>query len=120
TANVNGWSRVPEPPANTIPFIISPLFYTCFEDSSSSFKAFNSSSFNSKLLSSSNMCNIGSFLKALVVIQLSNDKSKEGNMIKLKSIATNKVMDTNTPKAMVPPKSDTANTPKPKNRMMEL
>ena len=61
-----------------------------------------------------------SSLKALVVRDFSNESKREGKSTKLVSMANIKVMDTNIPKATIPPKLDALNMMKPKKRMMEV
>ena len=76
-----------------------------------------------RLHSSSSSINSSSskaFLSALIDINLSKLKSKHGNKIKLENIATNKVNDTNKPKAWVPPKLDTIKIPNPKNKTTDV
>ena len=56
----------------------------------------------------------------MFAILLSRDNNKEGRSNKLESIANSNVMDTNIPKATVPPKLEIANTENPKNKTMEV
>ena len=51
---------------------------------------------------------------------LSKVKSKQGNKIKLESIATKSVNATRTPNATVPPNSDATKIPKPKNKTIDV
>ena len=51
---------------------------------------------------------------------LSRDNSREGSSNKLESIANSNVIDTNMPRATVPPKLDIANTENPKNKTIEV
>ena len=62
----------------------------------------------------------GSFSTCLLAMLLSNERSKEGNKIRLASMANNKVAETNAPKATVPPKLEIMKTEKPKNSTMEV
>ena len=62
----------------------------------------------------------GSFKTFLLAILSSKVSNKEGNNSKLETIASNKVMDTKPPKAIVPPKLDTVNTKNPKKSTMEV
>ena len=57
---------------------------------------------------------------SLFAILRSNDNNSDGSKIKLASIASNNVAETNVPKATVPPKLDIANTENPKNNTIEV
>ena len=63
--------------------------------------------------SSSNISIIGS-LNDLVVMAFSKDNNNEGKNNKLANTASNSVMDTNKPRALVPPNSENTNMPNPK------
>ncbi len=56
----------------------------------------------------------------LLAIVDSNDSNNEGNNNKLATIANNNVTETNPPKALVPPKLETVNTKKPKNKTIDV
>ncbi len=62
----------------------------------------------------------GFFSVCLLAILFSNDKSNDGNKIKLANIANNNVAETKEPNATVPPKLDITNTEKPKNNTIEV
>lgn len=62
----------------------------------------------------------GSFKTSLLAILLSNDNNKDGSNNKLDNMANTKVVETNAPKATVPPKLDIVKTEKPKNNTMEV
>ena len=62
----------------------------------------------------------GSFNTCLLAMLLSKESSKEGNKIRLASMANNKVAETKAPKATVPPKLDIMKTEKPKKSTMEV
>ena len=56
----------------------------------------------------------------MLAILFSSDNNNEGSKIKLANIASNKVADTNEPKATVPPKLEITNTEKPKNNTIDV
>ena len=56
----------------------------------------------------------------MFAILLSRDNNKDGSSNKLESIANSNVMDTNIPRATVPPKLEIANTENQKNKTMEV
>lgn len=62
----------------------------------------------------------GSKNVSLFAIFLSSESNKEGNKIKFEVIANRSVIETNPPKAIVPPKLDTVNTKNPKNNTIEV
>ena len=74
----------------------------------------SSSSLGGKIL------NVGSLITFLLAILRSKLNNKEGNNIRLEIIANNNVIDTNPPKAIVPPKLETVNTKNPKNNTIEV
>ena len=62
----------------------------------------------------------GSFNTFLLAILRSSESNKEGNKIKFDSIANKRVIETNPPKATVPPKLEMVNTENPKNSTIEV
>ena len=73
------------------------------------------------LFSSCGKISICGFLSVcLLAILFSSDNNNEGSKIKLANIASNKVADTNEPKATVPPKLEITNTEKPKNNTIDV
>lgn len=63
---------------------------------------------------------IGSLKTFLFAILFSKESNKEGKRIKLDIIANNNVIETNPPRAIVPPKLETVKTKNPKNNTMEV
>lgn len=63
---------------------------------------------------------MGGCLNSLFVVCLSKLSNRDGRMRMFESMAARRVMETSTPRATVPPKSERANIPKPKKRMMAL
>ena len=63
---------------------------------------------------------LGSFKISLFAMLLSKDKRRDGSNNKFANIANNKVMETNPPKATVPPKLEIIKTEKPKNKTIEV
>ena len=63
---------------------------------------------------------VGSLNVFLFAMFFSNDNNKAGSNNKFDAIANNKVIETNPPNAMVPPKLDTVNTKKPKYSTIEV
>ena len=72
------------------------------------------SSFDGKILIE------GSLNTFLLAIFFSKVNNKDGSSIRFETIASNKVIDTNPPKAIVPPKLDSVNTRKPKKSTIEV
>ena len=64
--------------------------------------------------------NEGSLKTFWFAIFFSKVNSKEGNNSKLDTIANNRVIETKPPKAIVPPKLESVNTKKPKNKTIEV
>lgn len=62
----------------------------------------------------------GSFKTSLLAMLLSKDNNNEGKSNKLDNIANNKVVETNAPKATVPPKLEIVNTENPKNKTIDV
>ena len=62
----------------------------------------------------------GSFKMFLLAILRSKVRSNEGNNNRLETMANKSVMETNPPKAMVPPKLDTVKTKNPKNNTIDV
>ena len=60
------------------------------------------------------------FWNVLFVVCLSSVSNNDGRSIRLDSMAANNVMETKIPNATVPPKSERAKIPNPKNRMIAL
>jgi hypothetical protein len=62
----------------------------------------------------------GSLKTSLLAMLLSRDNNKEGSNNKLDSIANNKVVETNAPRATVPPKLEMVKTENPKNKTIDV
>ena len=62
----------------------------------------------------------GFFIVSLFAMLLSSESSNVGSNSKLDSIAKSSVMETNAPKATVPPKLEMVNTENPKKSTMEV
>ena len=62
----------------------------------------------------------GSFKTSLLAILSSKVSNREGRSSRLETIASSRVIETNPPKAIVPPKLDTVNTKNPKKSTMEV
>ena len=62
----------------------------------------------------------GSSIISVLVDLLSIDSKMAGSKIKLVNIDINKVNDTNTPKAAVPPKLEAEKIAKPQNKIIEV
>ena len=56
----------------------------------------------------------------MFVVCLSSVSNNDGRSIRLDSMAANNVMETKIPNATVPPKSERAKMPNPKNKMIAL
>ena len=63
---------------------------------------------------------VGSLKTFLLAIFFSNESYSEGSNNKFEVIANNKVIETKPPRAIVPPKLETVNTKKPKNKTIEV
>ena len=50
----------------------------------------------------------------------SNESNNDGSKIKLETMAKSKVIETKPPNAIVPPKLETVNTKKPKNKTIDV
>ena len=62
----------------------------------------------------------GSLNTSLLAILLSKVSNKDGSSNKFETMANKSVMETNPPKAMVPPKLETVKTKNPKNSTIEV
>ena len=56
----------------------------------------------------------------MFVVCLSSVSNNDGSKIKFESMAASNVIDTSIPNATVPPKSERAKMPNPKNKMIAL
>ena len=66
------------------------------------------------------MSSTGSKKVSLLAILRSNESNNDGSKIKFETIANKSVIETRPPNAIVPPKLETVNTKKPKNKTMEV
>src|SRR5690554_1257357 len=78
------------------------------------------SSLLSSWISSGKISIDGLRIVSLLAILRSNDNKSVGSSSRLESIANNKVIDTNPPKATVPPKLEIVNTENPKNNTIDV
>src|SRR5690554_201561 len=74
----------------------------------------------SSCISSGKISIDGLRIVSLLAILRSNDNKSVGSRSKLESIANNKVIETNPPKATVPPKLEIVNTENPKNNTIDV
>ena len=75
---------------------------------------------SSSISSNGKTGSVGFLSVALLAIEVSRDNNNDGSKSKLDVIANKSDMDTKPPKATVPPKLDTVNTKKPKNKTIEV